>query len=293
MKANMNFQNDLREIAEGMLDNFGLQHSSADTTEDKLNRWLNTHFKLIYPTPRELVFSKKILQAPLQNEYQIGYESIKNKLLNGLPVNCHLSKSVFYEDKPDYLFFDWGIYHLHLSTEPDPKNNMFCARTNQLLFLYITKEKAYFIDIRPHDEDYVFAQKELLEIIYEEWQELLEPFRMKGFSIEQNITSAEDIHKLRAAGALIIHKVGNNIYMPMGGGASTAKNSLNITTETDRITIMARNAEKWIEENIIELENRVKSIKPIIDSLDFKLVLNEKGFFIVEQNSKTAYKLEY
>ena len=284
----MDFQKDLREIAENMLDYYGLKHTPPETTEDKLHRWLNTQFKLIEPLPRKLFFSKKIQNHSLPADLIDGYDLVKAKLTNGVDVNGHLSKSIFYNDKPDYLFYDWGIYHLHLSKEQDSKNRFFLKRTDELLFLYLNKANAYLIDIRPHNEDYVFAQKELLQIIHEEWIEVLEPFKLKGMMVAQEINNAEDIHKLRDAGVLVVHKVGNDSYMPMGGGLSTAATSINVTTESDRLTIMARNAEKWINENIIDVKRQINLVKPEIVDFDFKLLMNDKGFFIYEINSKIA-----
>lgn len=289
----MDLQNDLRIIVEKMLDNYGLEYSDEDTIKEKLDRWLNTHFKLITPHPRELVFSEKINSIEISSEFTAAYHSIQKKLKEGTPVNEYLSKTVYIEDEPDYLFFDWGIYHLHLSEEPDPRETRFCKRTSSLLFLYITIEKAYFIDIRSHNEEYVFAQKELLQIIHDEWPELLESFKAKGFTMNENITNAEDIHKLRKGGALLFQKVGDDIYMPMGGGASTARTSLNVTTTSDRITMMVRELEKWVTDNYDDIIKKINLANPDITELDFKLLFNEQGFFLLEQNSKVFYRVQY
>ena len=289
----MNFQKDLREITENMLNRYGLKHTTFETTEQKVLRWLNTNYKLIDPIPRKLFFSEKILNTSLTTELKEGYEYIKNKLTNGMDVNCHLSKNIFSEDKPDYLFYDWGIHHFHLSRGKDSKNSYFSKRTDQLLFAYINDENAYLIDIRPHNEDYVFAQKELLHIIHKEWNELLDRFKIKGISVEQEFNSAEDIQKLRAGGVLIMHKVGNDIYIPMGGGVTTAATSIAVRTETDRLISMTRNAEKWLSENINDIELEIKRNNPTIQGLEFKLIFNEKGFSILENESKTYFKIQY
>lgn len=289
----MDFIKDLRTIAEVLLDHYGLDHLATEDAIDVIRRWVNVHLKLIKTLPRKVFVAPNVDPQALNVPIQQALRAIEMKFVNGADVNGHLSKSIFKEDYTDYLYYDWGIHHLHLSTTQDPTNPFFTQRSDKLLFVTLNDSSVYFIDVRDHDEDYVFAQKALLKVIHDNWPEVVAPYRLKGLDIEQDISNPEDIHKLRKAGVTIIYKVGDAIYAPAGGGITTAATSVKVTTESDKLVRMAREAQQWASENSADLLRDINSVYPKQDQLDLHLDLNDKGFFVVDMTSKVGWQVKF
>ena len=285
----MDFIKDLEKIAKLFLDSFLVKYDTSLTTEDILELYVNVQLKLIKPQPRKVFRSKKLKNASLDKHTIEVLDKIESKSINGENLNPHLSKGLIKGKFTDLLFSDWKIYHFHLNTEIE--NNYFVKRSKNVLFCYIDNDAIYFVDIRPHGkngERHVFAQKEILEIIYEEWSWILEPYRLKGvIDVEQVIDDPKEIQKMRTAGVNIIHKVKDGIFAPMGGGITTAVTSVNTRIEADRLIRMAREAEKYIDSNFDTIEdNLMKTGQYQKGSSKFSLDLNDNGFYVVEENTK-------
>ncbi len=287
----MNFMNDLRSFAENVLDHYGLDHTSSEKTTAVLRRWVNLQLRLIPVRPRKVSVSAKILAMTLDTRQKHAFDAISQKFENGDEVNSHLSKTIFQEDYTDYLFTDWAIHHLHLSTTPDPKNPRFVKRSDKLLFIMLNDSDAYFIDIRDHGEDYVFAQKELLQVVHDSWPQIIKRYRLNVISVEREFNDPEEIHKLRKAGVNIMYKVGDAVYMPIGGGVNTAATSANMVMQTDNLIHIARNSEDWAKTNQMNLLQEVRQMNPSQRTLDLHLVLDQKGYFVGDFISKKCWKI--
>lgn len=288
----MNFIGDLRIIAELLLNHYGLSHTAGEDTIDVIRRWVNVQLKLIRPVPRKVFKSHNIQPRTYDATIQQALQSIETKFTNGVDVNGHLSKSIFKDDYTDFLFSDWAVYHLHLSMSPDPENPHFMERSDRLLFVTLNENSVYFIDVREHDEDYVFAQKALLQTIHDNWPEVIEPYRLKGIQIKQDITDPETIHKLRKGGVTVIYRVGDGVYAPAGGGVTTAATSGRVTVESGRLVRMARHAERWATDNSASLLHDIQTVHANQKDLDLHLDLNDNGFFVVEMISKIGWEVK-
>ena len=255
----MNFLQDLKQIAETFINILGISFDNSLSASEIIEIFVNIQLKLIQPFPRKVIRSTKIQSATLDAHTTDVLNEIENKSINGKNLNPHLSKTLLDGEFTDHLFADWNIYHFHLNTEID--GNYFVKRSKDVLFVSIFQDVIYFIDIRPHGkngEKHVFAQKELLEIIYDEWPWILEPYRLKGITyIETVVDDPKDIEAMRKAGVNIIQKIRDGIFAPMGGGITTAKTSVNARIETDRLIRMVREAEKYIKEPIRTIIARV------------------------------------
>lgn len=293
MNIKMDFVSDLPKIAKDVLDSYGVKYSNIKDERELVEMFVNLQLKLIYPIPRKVIKSKKIKNFPFSDKIQNALANLEEKFLNGIDVNAHLSKKILEGKFTDYLLADWNIYHLHLNLGPlDEKG--FIRRSDYILFLTIYKDVAYFVDVRPHGEEYVFAQKELLQIIADEWPWIIEVYRIKGINgIEKSFDDAKEIHQLRKAGVMIVHEVNGSVIAPMGGGITTAGTALNVTTETDKLYEMARYNMEVIKENRRaindELSKKYKIFNP--DLATFHLTLNSNGFFVYEGTTGALIRL--
>jgi len=57
-----------------------------------------------------------------------GLQSLESKLLRGDNIKAHLRTKIFEIEYFDYLLSDWGVYHLHLGTQPHPRISVFVER---------------------------------------------------------------------------------------------------------------------------------------------------------------------
>lgn len=293
----MDFIKDLEIIAQEMLDHYGVDYSTAATREEIIRMYLNVRFKLIEQQPRQVVKSSKLQNKIFDSDTQKGLAEIENKFCKGDDINPHLSKLVLNEGKyTDALFSDWGIFHLHLGTQPDPKYPRFVKRTGNVLFLTITNDKAYFIDVRPHGKSRpaVFEQKDLLQIVADEWSWLLDRYRLPDvIDIENEINHPEQIKKMRKSGINTIHMINNKAYVPPGGGLTTNEASIKVAREYNRLYYMAKNAMKYVTDNRTEIDRillQYQEYNP--EKANFHLCLGREGFFIVEQQTKALIYLK-
>ena len=95
----------------------------------------------------------------------------------------------------DDLLNDWGIHHLHLGTEYNKRGKI--KRSKNLLFCIINSKSVYFINIQEHKANW--ANKELLEIVYDNWSELLDYCNIDKFGQITLISkpNSDKIRKLR------------------------------------------------------------------------------------------------
>ena len=143
------------------------------------------------------VIESKEVKSEIKNypELVSGYNEIKDRLQKGEGVQPYLSKKA-YELRPDNLYNDWQIIHLHLGVVQGNKKKS--KRSNLTLRMYVENYKAYFICIEPHKS---YANSELLKIMYENWPEIIERHELKGVTLNKEL-SEDDIIKYRNKGIM-------------------------------------------------------------------------------------------
>lgn len=143
------------------------------------------------------VIESKEVKSEIKNypELVSGYNEIKDRLQKGEGVQPYLSKKA-YELRPDNLYNDWQIIHLHLGVVQGNKKKS--KRSNLTLRMYVENYKAYFICIEPHKS---YANSELLKIMYENWPETIERHELKGVTLDKEL-SEDDIIKYRNKGIM-------------------------------------------------------------------------------------------
>lgn len=165
----------------------------------------------------------------LRNETRIS--DIKEKLEKGEDVNDLISNAAMTKDQSQYsdkLLAEWGIYHLHFSSN----------RSGDLLFVKFDRDSsnAFFIDILPHERNgqNTWANINLIQIIHDNWPEIVAPAQF--ISSRDKIENPEDVpehlttkmHKtLRKKNASVIVTTYDDAqYLPMGGGLVASGHSV-------------------------------------------------------------------
>jgi len=211
-----------------------------------LKRYLNLSLRIpptIVWTVRQ---SKELANKILPQEITLGLQEFIEKAESGQDLKPHLSTKINKPDYPDLMFYDWGIFHFHLGTNPHPRRQGFVERTGDLLFAIAHSPTArmYLIDIHPHHGG--FTNQDLLRILDENWTDILAPDTLKCCVGLPYNASDSDIDSLRKAGIdPILQTPGGRVLTPRGGGITRAGNSRRIKTEADRIKTDVREFEEW------------------------------------------------
>jgi hypothetical protein len=242
--AKINFFADFKEKITQDLCSLGHPPKDEEDLDTVLKRYLN----LLLRIPPTIVWtvrqSKELANKTLPQEITLGLQEFIEKAESGQDLKPHVSTKINKPDYKDLMFYDWGVFHFHLGTNPHPKLQGFVERTGDVLFAIADSHTArmYLIDIHPHQGG--FTNQDLLRILEENWPEILDPYTTRGVALPYN-ASDSDIDTLRGAGIDPILKTpGGRVLIPMGGGITSAGNSSRIKREVDRIKTEVRQLEE-------------------------------------------------
>ncbi|WP_175381830.1 hypothetical protein [Paenibacillus taichungensis] len=189
------------------------------------------------------------------------------------------------------MYNDWEVLHLHLGDQPDTKNSKFVKRTNELLFLILNQNSAYFINVLTHNGNW--TNRSLLQIVYNNWPELINPYIINGaVGLAWNYTN-EQHFRLRKAGYNVIMELRDSsgksfVIGPPGQGITASGNSLKDSTRYDDIISEILRIEHMVMDNISVFLDVCSVSEPI----KLKLVIISNDWFVEEQSSGNMWKLE-
>ncbi len=165
-----------------------------------ITNYLKIQNKLIPQKRYKVFFSEEIKEqmSELDTTKINAINAIKTAFENGESVVEWQSKTVF-NSESDSMLNSWGLYHFHLGmsqTKKNIQNNVkFRERTGRLLIAYIDNiaNSVYFIAISDKHgkcegpNNIEFARKRYMEILDNNWEHLLSPFKVSHLS-PQNVT---------------------------------------------------------------------------------------------------------
>jgi len=155
--------------------------------------------------------------------------------------------------------------------------------SNSLLFCIVAEGDVYFIDILRHDDDNLWVNRRLLEIIKNNWPDLLEPGKVHG--IEGAGYSDEEIWQLRKDGINSPIEIDGSTYLPIvGGGISLLRHNLMHCIAANDFIKETIEIERQINNNTVSIREKFS----LPDNPDFHLCLEESGLVIKETNTDTC-----
>lgn len=200
------------------------------------------------------------------HEYEPALKEIENKIMLGKNLIPFLSKKILYADYNDKLLNDWNIQHLHLSRRYG--NDGFVRRSNYELFIYFTNDTAYFLQIYPHREDNLYCKEELVKLIYANWPNLIEAYKLNEITSLERKISDKERNSLRSKNALNLIEVDKNVFYAPGGGYASNGYSLIALNSADAMVDKIR----YIEcELICETEVIIEKMKLIKTTVEAQL----------------------
>jgi hypothetical protein len=251
---------------------------------------MNLELKVIKPRPRTIFKSDKVRAKRLPAEYIQSLALIEHKIEAGIDITRHQSKKVFDPLYNDLLLNEWIIQHIHLSKTKSQKGQRFYDRSKYLLFAMFNETQAFFIDIREHKEEHLFAKKEFLEIVLNNWPSLLTPYL--GEDVTYREYSDADIDILRrkgyALGATVIN--GKSIINPGIGVTCSGHNMLVVGKANDIVRYLHESSEE-IEKNVAEIKEALsEEVGFGISELDICLHrLEQWPYFAFYENQSQRY----
>lgn len=229
-----------------------------------------------------IVHKSKEFECADNLEY--GLNKIISILENSGDLSPYLSKQVD-NLQNDPMFNDWGVLHLHLGNKPDKKDNNYVERTGPLLFLYFKENNAYLINIFEHGD---WTKREILQIMYDNWPKLIEPFILEGVKGLSHSFSENDHFELRKSGGNAIIELKNNIIIISPAlGIATSGDSIMDNINYNKEVRYLNNLQSMVKEKIGLIKDIIKKhSRPMPETFNFKLVKYNGNWAIEEQNTK-------
>ena len=121
------------------------------------------------------------------------------------------------------------------------------SRTAELVYAWVEPYTAYFIDVSPHGR---WADFQLLEIIYRDFQHLLEPYQLNGLTPQTTPLTEEERRTLRKKNLDVMVDIDGRVLRPPGGGRNFAGGSAEVMFDLQKRRWWYQQAEKAIGDSI-------------------------------------------
>ena len=127
-------------------------------------------------------------------------------------------------------------------------------RSDCLLFVIVTDAMAYFVDVRPHQDQQglVWVRQDLLKIVESNWPELSEPNVLKGI-LPGTPVSDEERKALRTRNMVCAMEMDRAVAVPLGGGTTSAGSSLMCRVRASHLLSEVRSHQELFESHASEI----------------------------------------
>lgn len=195
----------LREVGLPACD---LKFDESRSVKENTMRFLNAYNRRIPSAQPRTVRESRELSIP--QEYEQDYSVLKEAIRSGDDLRPYLSRDIIKKKRPDRndgLLNAWGIQHLHFRPEG----------TGHILFCKITVSNVFAIQVLPHDEDGLWVNEQLMEILHENWPEEIARGRLHGIPAEAHATNKRVELRGYNANFITTTKDGTQYLAPGGG----------------------------------------------------------------------------
>jgi hypothetical protein len=242
------FFDDVRKDSEAALAYHGVHLPPGTSARDAVVECFHLERRLIQPIRRRVVRSKQLQARALSDDEREAIDRIVQELERGVNLTPRMTKSIRKAGYNDGLLTDWGIHHLHLGGANDKRDPQFVERADPLLFVFVAGATAYLLALLDHKS---FEDDDLIEIIHENWPEVIAPRRASGFvpgSLEPLLTP-EQRKVMRRKFNMGTQTKDGTIYMPPGGGVMMNGHSFEAVRKAYALLNLVHPAEVWVREN--------------------------------------------
>jgi len=301
----MNLEEDIRNFVLANLprDPSVAQELAAKNAHELLMIYVNWSSRQVAPQPRFVHLSGVLKSNPFffAAEYRPALDEIVAKLRGGEDITPHLSRGikVAYQSQRkaqqlplgkrrdlDLLLNDWGVHHLHLSTEIEADG--FVKRTTSLLFAIFKPNDTYLIDIVDHGG---WTREHVIRAIANEWPMAGIVYQLVGVVGLSRTVSDPDRKRLRNAGINCFCEFDGKVFVPPGGLTSAGTSVRSIVLADTIFDFLAWLSNKLEgDPSFISELMEMRGLRPP-ESPDFHFVFFRDGSFgIVE--TQTGFQIQ-
>jgi hypothetical protein len=274
---------------------------TAKQAGELLTIYLNWQSRLIEPRPRQVHTALPFDGNPITKERQAAIKSVIKDIETGRDLTKYLSRNVrigfevprnpkkkkLYQRRDlDMMLNDWGIHHLHVSTEVE--HDGFVERGNPLIFAFFKPENAYLIDIMEHGD---WTCEQVIRVIVDSWPNAGLLHEFKGVLNTQKSWTDEERGQLRGARISTLISIGDRTFLP-GLGISTAGTSTAASMHAMRILRALKGFEEQAEANPEGIISAIRQHGGKIEGApNFVFGTVHGNFAVIETNSRAAIPL--
>lgn len=226
-------------------------------------------------------------------EYEVTLTEFEKKIVEGDDLLPYMSKKIKEINYSDGLLNDWNIQHFHLSRHLGDAE--FVARSDYELFVYLTDNIAYLIQIYPHKKKNLYSTQEMVKIIWNNWPHLLEKNRLHGI-LSQKIDD-EAYAKLRKANITTAVQVNDEEALCLiGGGYMSNGFSTEAIRNADSWFNLMKRRERGFVENIEGILHVIKQVNGLVkNDLDIHLLWfdNDKSDTMFDKMNQVIIQFDY
>jgi hypothetical protein len=263
------------------------------------HNWMN---RLVKPQPRTVVKSIAFQQNPATAQRASDLAQIIDDIEQGRNLTKYLSRGVVRAvaqvpgQSPrrdlDLMLNDWGVHHLHISTQIDPDG--FVSRGKKknadepLLFAAFSQKAAYLIDIMKHGD---WNREHILEVIAAEWPDEGIIHEVKGVQGLKNPITEEQRATLRRKHVNKQFEFHGKIFMPIGF-MSSAGTTMAATREGDKLLDRIAVFEQELARNPRGLAADFEKHGLVFPAApEFEFAIREDGYGVIETKTRAWINL--
>lgn len=279
----IDFINDFKTIYINAARRFGVR--VKDDSDLTVIRCL-TFFRKLGGNNKKRIHYSKGFQAPKDKRRVINH--IIKIISEGKSIAPYLSnQSILIDSEPDLMFSDWGILHLHLGTFKDKANKHFVERTSELLFLKIEENDAYIIGVYKH-EDQIWAKKEIVQKVYDNWPHLFYELNDISLTDEVNDDERKLMRKqhMNVLTSLLDNKIDKSVTVVSSSNFGMVSSGDSI--EAVRVFDYMYNTLKELEKEVIKSTNgKYKIFKHVMhinhqNTIKLSLINNGRFWYVMD-----------
>jgi hypothetical protein len=273
------FEKDWIEITKREMEYMGylLPYSISDSEIPSL--YFNALKRRIPLIPRKTYKAASFKCIP---EFENGMKGLEDKIRKGEDLNVYLSRQLPNPKYNDMLLNDWGLHHFHLGEGINEQGMI--EGTDPVLVALVTGDSFYIIDFVKHKPIKDWANKKFVEIIHQNWPEIIKHKRTKqSFSVD--LADTVKHHELRSAHVNALITMDDGATYSLGGYFADGT-SVSVRMMTDDAYMLVRFWEGRLRDNINVFAEELKA-KGVILPIDlrFKLCMLNNTFWIRELNT--------
>lgn len=294
------FRQNVEKIAADLIAIYQLQfQSEVPHLSDPLARWMDFRLRYVDPVPRKILVAKHFT-THLPPAVEAGLSALATKMIDGHDINNYQSKSLIrFNDssgkkrakRTDLLWASWAITHLHITDLPVPGGEFFSPRRSSegdemLLFCIFTDDAVLFIEVADHQEEGLFEDQRLMRIVYDNWPEYMERFKLHGLLPSRQPFSDNECKAIWKSGGTTSLQFDDQVFMGPGMGLTTASTPLKVRRAMSDLLGWASSFAEFACDPEEPVFSAVKAFG--IDDPEFDLCMTPRGLAVAEQSGRVA-----